>query len=101
MEEKKAEEKKVMPKCQTIDCGQTAKFHCPTCEKLGLEPAYFCSQECFKKYWPIHKTYHNKSSALPPRSAHACTRQHQHTPALTSTHQHTLAHTRMHAPTPN
>jgi hypothetical protein len=28
--------------------------------KLALVPAYFCSQECFKRYWPIHKTYHKK-----------------------------------------
>jgi methionyl aminopeptidase len=28
--------------------------------KLALPPAYFCNQECFKRYWPVHKTFHKK-----------------------------------------
>lgn len=38
---------------------------CPTCVKKGLPPAYFCSQECFKKSWKLHKFVH---SAMPRTS---------------------------------
>lgn len=31
---------------------------CPTCLKLGLERAYFCTQDCFKKSWNEHKAVH-------------------------------------------
>lgn len=44
--------------CSTIDCNKSATLQCPSCIKLSLAPAYFCSQECFKRYWPIHKTFH-------------------------------------------
>lgn len=35
-------------------------MQCPTCIKLGLDPSFFCSQECFKDMWPIHKLSHKK-----------------------------------------
>lgn len=33
---------------------------CPTCKKLGVpaEMGSFCSQDCFKKFWPQHKAIH-------------------------------------------
>ncbi len=52
MEEKKANETKEgenksknhpIAICQTIECGKPAYMHCPTCEKLGLPPSYFCN----------------------------------------------------------
>jgi len=33
--------------CATPDCIKPATMMCPTCIKLGLEPTYFCDQECF------------------------------------------------------
>ncbi|EFA84553.1 methionine aminopeptidase 1 [Heterostelium album PN500] len=44
--------------CLTPNCGKKASLHCPVCEKLNLPVANFCSQECFKSYWPIHKIKH-------------------------------------------
>ncbi|KAL4476473.1 hypothetical protein ABPG74_010206 [Tetrahymena malaccensis] len=46
--------------CSTIGCGKPASMHCPTCVKLGLAPSYFCNQDCFKTFWPIHKLFHKK-----------------------------------------
>ncbi|KAL1914529.1 uncharacterized protein VTP21DRAFT_8243 [Calcarisporiella thermophila] len=44
--------------CQGEGCNNPAKLQCPTCIKLELPPAYFCSQECFKKNWSLHKVLH-------------------------------------------
>ncbi|GAM26440.1 hypothetical protein SAMD00019534_096150 [Acytostelium subglobosum LB1] len=45
--------------CSTPNCGKPANLHCPTCEKLNLKPvSNFCSQDCFKLFWPIHKLSH-------------------------------------------
>jgi methionyl aminopeptidase len=46
--------------CTTPGCGKQAKMGCPTCLKLGIPPSRFCSQECFKGYWDIHKNLHNQ-----------------------------------------
>lgn len=46
--------------CSTPGCGKGSTLQCPTCVKLGLPPSYFCSQECFKNFWPIHKFVHLK-----------------------------------------
>ncbi|EGG16335.1 methionine aminopeptidase 1 [Cavenderia fasciculata] len=43
-------------KCLT--CGKQSNFHCPNCEKLSLPVANFCSQECFKSLWHLHKIVH-------------------------------------------
>jgi len=43
---------------------------CPTCLKLSLPDSFFCSQECFKASWPIHKLIHiqpKKEVELPPK----------------------------------
>ena len=44
--------------CKTPNCGKPAKMSCPTCLKLNLEPARFCTQECFTGYWSEHKAVH-------------------------------------------
>lgn len=49
-------------KCNNPECDKAANLQCPTCIKLGLEPAYFCGQECFKDFWPLHKLFHKKST---------------------------------------
>lgn len=33
-------------------------MQCPTCLKMQLEPSYYCSQECFKQMWKMHKMVH-------------------------------------------
>ncbi len=50
--------------CATPKCVKAATMQCPTCVKLGLIPSYFCSQECFKDFWAIHKLFHQKSKKL-------------------------------------
>jgi hypothetical protein len=47
--------------CKTPGCGKPASMSCPTCLKLGLEAARFCSQECFKGYWGVHKAVHTEA----------------------------------------
>jgi methionyl aminopeptidase len=44
--------------CTTPDCMKPATLSCPTCLKLGLQASRFCTQECFKAYWSIHKEKH-------------------------------------------
>ncbi|VDK51155.1 unnamed protein product [Anisakis simplex] len=44
--------------CSTPSCGKPAKLKCPTCIKLKLNDSFFCSQECFKENWPMHKIIH-------------------------------------------
>jgi len=55
--------------CPTPGCGKTATLTCPTCRKLGIDAAHshFCSQQCFKSYWPEHKKVHALLAA--PREA--------------------------------
>ena len=43
-------------------CQKPSTLGCPKCQELGLEPALFCSQECFTKAWPTHKKTHKKST---------------------------------------
>ncbi len=54
-----------MPPCANSGCGKPAKLQCPTCLKLGLSPAYFCSQSCFKSAWAAHKALHVSPSNRP------------------------------------
>ncbi|ORX58315.1 methionyl aminopeptidase 1 [Hesseltinella vesiculosa] len=44
--------------CQSLGCGKPAKLQCPTCLKLKIDGSYFCSQECFKQNWAVHKSVH-------------------------------------------
>ena len=46
--------------CQNPMCSKPASMQCPNCIKLQLEPSFFCSQECFKELWPMHKLVHKK-----------------------------------------
>ena len=48
--------------CSTPQCGKASTLQCPTCVKLELPPAFFCSQQCFKEFWGIHKLFHQKSN---------------------------------------
>ncbi|CAG0913645.1 unnamed protein product [Notodromas monacha] len=44
--------------CETFGCDAVANMQCPTCLKLNLKSAFFCSQECFKRSWSVHKLVH-------------------------------------------
>ncbi|GMI48656.1 hypothetical protein TrCOL_g10525 [Triparma columacea] len=41
-----------------ITNSQDCSLACPTCTKYEMTPSYFCNQECFKKFWPQHKSIH-------------------------------------------
>ena len=45
-------------KCWTPGCGKKATMQCPVCKQMDLEPSFFCSQNCFKASWPVHKLCH-------------------------------------------
>ena len=46
--------------CAHRECSKPAAMQCPTCLKLQLDPTFFCSQECFKDLWNMHKLTHKK-----------------------------------------
>ncbi|KAI8136989.1 methionine aminopeptidase 1 [Fennellomyces sp. T-0311] len=55
--------------CSTVGCNEPASLRCPTCMKQGiLVGSYFCSQDCFKKSWGVHKAAHkgNKGATYDP-----------------------------------
>mmetsp|Transcript_30642 Transcript_30642/g.73486 ORF Transcript_30642/g.73486 Transcript_30642/m.73486 type:complete len:84 (-) Transcript_30642:1458-1709(-) len=49
-----------MATCSSPGCDKpiTSNLACPKCSQLGLPPAYFCSQDCFKTNWASHKQVH-------------------------------------------
>ncbi|KAI8899101.1 peptidase M24, structural domain-containing protein [Globomyces pollinis-pini] len=48
-----------MSSCQV--CDKPATLRCPTCIKKSLPDSHFCSQQCFKSSWGIHKLVHNRN----------------------------------------
>ena len=46
--------------CASQGCEQpvTSNLACPKCSQLGMPPAYFCSQDCFKTNYNAHKQVH-------------------------------------------
>lgn len=55
--------------CAHPGCGKPAgKLQCPYCQKEGkpASESSFCSQDCFKLFWPKHKTSHNIKPAFNP-----------------------------------
>ena len=49
--------------CSTPGCGKKAAQQCPKCSSLKLAPAFFCSQDCFKRFYPVHKRVHRAAEA--------------------------------------
>lgn len=55
--------------CTTPGCGLPASMGCPTCIKLGLPKALYCTQDCFKRNWAQHKGVHKVAQTrgmMPP-----------------------------------
>lgn len=51
--------------CSFLECNNLALLQCPTCVKQNIvENSFFCSQDCFKKYWGVHKANHNTTKKL-------------------------------------
>lgn len=50
--------------CDNPECTKPATLQCPSCIKLGIEPSYFCGQECFKGFWNFHKLLHKKKDEV-------------------------------------
>ena len=46
--------------CASQGCDKpvTSNLACPKCTQLGMPPAYFCSQDCFKTNYSAHKQVH-------------------------------------------
>jgi len=44
--------------CNTIGCYEEASMQCPSCQKMNLPAARFCTQDCFKASWGFHKVVH-------------------------------------------
>lgn len=52
--------------CETPGCDKLAKLQCPTCIKLNVKGSFFCSQECFKSNWDLHKVLHKLAKGQGP-----------------------------------
>ncbi|KAK4793874.1 hypothetical protein SAY86_011868 [Trapa natans] len=50
-------------KLTCVKCGKPAHLQCPKCMELKLprEGAAFCTQDCFKASWSMHKSVHLKA----------------------------------------
>jgi methionyl aminopeptidase len=59
-----------MATCASPSCTNTtaAKLACPKCLQLGLQPTYFCSQECFKSNYNSHKQIHALAKSILAKS---------------------------------
>ncbi len=57
----KSENPKNIKACASPNCSKPATLQCPSCLKQGLEKnSWFCDQDCFKGYWPVHKYFHKQ-----------------------------------------
>jgi len=43
-----------------IVCGRDAEKGCGLCAKIGVENIWYCSPECAKQDWPMHKILHEE-----------------------------------------
>lgn len=52
--------------CSTPGCTNIVaqRLACPRCIKLGIPPAYFCSQKCFVANYPNHKSIHSLAKQI-------------------------------------
>ncbi|KAI5287701.1 Methionine aminopeptidase 1 [Ascosphaera aggregata] len=60
-------------RCSGVECqSEASALKCPNCMKLGME-SYFCSQDCFKKSWSVHKAVHKSTLPYNPFPGYAFT----------------------------
>ncbi|OMH86144.1 Methionine aminopeptidase 1, partial [Zancudomyces culisetae] len=51
-------------KCSREGCGiEQVKLKCPICLKNGMD-SFYCSQECFKLDWGVHKAKHAAANTV-------------------------------------
>ncbi|ORX61852.1 MetAP 1 [Hesseltinella vesiculosa] len=51
--------------CASLECSNAAHLQCPTCVKQNInQDSFFCSQDCFKKSWGVHKSKHASTKKL-------------------------------------
>eukprot|EP00980_Cylindrotheca_fusiformis_P015413 scaffold4335_cov119-Cylindrotheca_fusiformis.AAC.16 len=55
-----------MATCSSAGCDKpvTSNLACPKCLQLGLPPAYFCTQTCFKSNYGSHKQVHSLAKQI-------------------------------------
>jgi methionyl aminopeptidase len=56
-----------------LKCAKPSKLRCPTCLKQGLKDSHYCSQECFKSDWLVHKKVHVSKTVYNPWPNYAYT----------------------------
>jgi hypothetical protein len=49
------------PGCEKV---VTSNLACPKCLQLGMPPAYFCNQDCFKTNYAGHKQVHSLAKQI-------------------------------------
>jgi len=69
--------------CCSPGCGVVlqSRRECPICKKMNIQGSYFCSHDCYKKNWKIHKLLHDvdnpskseKAAAKNPEAARNAT----------------------------
>ncbi|MCJ1313763.1 Methionine aminopeptidase 1 [Agyrium rufum] len=58
-----AMEEKPKRQCSGVDCpNEAGTLQCPNCLKLSKE-SFFCSQDCFKRSWSVHKLLHKSNTS--------------------------------------
>ena len=52
--------------CSSPGCGKpvSSNLACPKCMQLGLNPTYFCGQDCFKANYASHKQVHTLAKQI-------------------------------------
>merc|ERR1712168_1069066 len=57
--------------CCRPDCGVVLqkRRECPVCQKMKIQGSFFCSQECYKTFWPKHKKIHQSQGSTSEQKA--------------------------------
>ena len=89
-------------KCANFECNIESKFKCPTCINLGINKnCLFCSQECFKSFWPLHKLIHTNNESKPTSTLHSAFNNFKFTGPLRPAHVSAQVKTPQSVPRPD